>query len=237
MAQKSILSIIQTVASEFNLPQPSIVVSSTDPNVLKLLAFARAVNDDLLAEHDWQELQTRHTFTTVDGTATYAFPTDIKRWISGTFFDTTNRWELVGPLSPRQWEWLLTWNTESGPFERLRIYNNLIHLYPTPDAAYTMVAEYISSFPVFDGSTGEPKADYTQDSDVCRFDHRLVVYGIKLKWLASIGQDTTAALSDYKRSLEFAKGSDMPAPRISLVPNGRFPFISNANLPDGNWVL
>jgi len=238
LAQKPLISIIRTVSSEFNLPQPPKVIGSTDPNVLKLLAFAQAVNDDLLAEYDWQVLQTRHTFTTVNGTSEYAFPTDIKRWINGTFFDTTNRWELRGPMTPRQWEWLLAWNTSSGPFERMRVYGDKIHLYPTPTAAYTMVGEYISNYPVLNGATHVPQADYTADDDVCRFDHRVVVYGIKLKWLASIAQDTTAALADYSRALEFAKGSDAPAARISLLPgNGRFPLISNANLPEGNWVL
>lgn len=237
MSQKTILQIISTVASEFNLPQPSVVVGSTDPNVLKLLAFARAVNDDLLAEFDWQELQTRYTFNTVNGTPTYAFPSDLERWISGTFFDSTNRWELIGPQTPRQWEWLATWNTQTGPFERFRIFGGEIAMHPTPTAAYTMLCEYISNYTVLDGSTGAPKADYTQDSDICRFDHRMVVYGIKLKWLASIGQDTSAALVDYRRAVEFAKGSDSPAPRLSLVPNGCFPYITNANLPVGNWVL
>jgi hypothetical protein len=234
--QKTISQLVTAVCNEFNLPSPSIVVSSQDPNVQKLLAFALAVNDDLLAEYDWQALQTRYTFSTVPAQAAYPFPADIARWINGTFFDTTNRWELRGPKTPRQWEWLLTWNSATGPFESFRVWNNQIEMYPVPTSALNIVCDYISNYAVLDGSTGLPKAEYTQDSDICRFDARVVINGIKLKWLTSIGADTTSALAEYKRHLEFAKGQDAPSDRISLVPYGRFPFISNANLPEGKWA-
>jgi hypothetical protein len=237
MAQKTLSQIITQVSAEMNLPAPTVVISSQVEEVQKLLAFARAVNDDLLNEHDWQCLQTRYSITTVDGQSEYDFPTDIKRWINGTFYDSTNRWEMFGPQTPRRWEWLISTNMAIGPFERFRIFDDKLQLYPTPGAtAYTFNYEYVSNYPVIDGTTGDPKEDYTQDSDLCRFDHRLVVYAIKLKWLNSIGEDTTSALADYRRTLQFCKGQDTPAPQISLL--GRespYRLLSNANIPDGSW--
>ena len=235
--QKSIADLITSVTKVYNLPTPATVITSQDANVQQLLAFAREVNADLLAEFGWETLQTEYSFTTVDGQDEYEFPADIDRWINGTFFDQTNRWEMLGPLSPRNWEWLKVWNVAGTPFQRFRVFGGKIHLYPTPGPTpITFVCEYISNSAVLDGSTGLPKADYTQDSDVCRFDSRVVVYGIKLKWAIAKGLDTTAALTDYRRALEQAKGSDAPAPRLSLLRGcGNGWMISNANIPDGNW--
>ena len=237
MATKSLLKIVQTVASELNLPQPTVVVSSQDQNVLKLLAMVRAVCDDLLLEYDWELLQTRYVLTTVSGQGSYPFPTDIERFINGTFFDTTNRWPLRGPLTPTAYEMLLTTNLQTSPFERYRVWNGEVTFYPTPGAKpLTLVYEYITNNVIVDGSTGAAKPDFTQDSDYPVFDYRLLVYGAKLKWLAAEGFDTTAAVVDFNRTLERVKSTDAPAPRLSLAGTPTFPMLSTANIPDGNWV-
>ena len=235
--QKTILQIIQQVATELNLPQPTAVVSSQDQNVLKLLGIARAVCDDLLAEHDWQCLQMLHTFSTSDGVQSYAFPVDIARFIEFTIFDSTSRWPVQGSLTPGQWEWLKTGFVSSPPYSRYRIWQDEIFLDPTPGpTAHTLSLEYISNYFVRDGSTGAGKPDFTQDDDICVFDHRVMVYGVKLKFLASISQDTTAALVDYARALMFAKGHDIPAQRLSLVTGSDTRLLSTENYTDGSWT-
>jgi len=236
MAQKSVIAIVQQTSAELNQAQPQAVLSSTDGNVLKILSFVRAINDDLLVEQDWNFLQQRYTFTTTDGVDNYAFPTDYSRGISGTFFDTTNRWTMKGPMSPTQWEMIKTLQVSVAPFTRFRIYNGRIYLDPVPGPTpFTFVFDYISNNYVLDGGmSGLTKPDFTQDSDVSLFDHRLVIYGAKLKWKADLGLDTTDALVEYQRTLMFAKGNDMPAPRLTMVPQERN-YLSTANFPDGNF--
>lgn len=101
----------------------------------------------------------------------------------------------------------------------------------------TLSLEYISSYFVRDASSGLSKADFTNDADVCLFDHRLMVYGIKLKFLTSISEDTTGAMVDYARALEFAKGHDSPRQKISLLGSARNPLVSTANYVDSNWTM
>lgn len=236
MAQKTILKIIQTVASELNLPVPNVAVSANDQNISKLIALVRATCDVLLSEYDWQFLQTRYTFSTTQGQTDYPLPSDIDRFLSNTSYDTASRRMLVGSLTPQQWEYLQATNSGTNPTQMYRVWNNVIAFNPAPGAAAINVAmEYISKNYVIDGGTGNAKDDFTQDSDICRFDSRVVVFGTKYRWLASINQDTTAALVDYRRAYEMAKGSDTPSQRLNLLGGRRLHLLSGANIPEGTW--
>jgi hypothetical protein len=235
MAQKTLFQIITQAAAELNLPQPVNVIASQDQNVQKLLYLCRAVADDLLAEHDWQVLQTRYSFTTTAGVDTYAFPTDYERWISGAFFDVNNRWPMQGPKTAIEWEWLKASGSVSPPFTQYRIFGDKIVVAPVPGTStYTFNAEYVSNAYCRSGA-GVRKSDFTADDDTCLFDHRVMVYGVKLKMRESIAQDTTSALSDYKRALEQAKGSDAPARNLNLLNSSEFRQIGIDNVPDGSW--
>lgn len=237
MGQKTLLAIAQQLAPELNLPTPTGVLASTDQSTLKVLAFVRAVCEDLLNEADWEFLQTQYQFTTTTGVGQYALPTDVTRTTSLTFYDMTNRWVLRGPRSAADWGWLQTRQLVLSPFNQFRIFGGYINILPVPTSTTpTFQFEYISSKFVRDGSNSTLKTDFTQDSDVCLFDHRLVIYGVKLKWYSALGQDTGDVLSDYRRALEFAKGYDTPASKISLIGAATFPMISTANVPDGSWA-
>lgn len=233
MAQKTLLEIAKTICSELGFPAPTTVVSSTDTNILKLLAMIQSTCDDLIREFDWQVLNTRYTFTTTAGTESYPFPSDEERFISSTFYDKTNRWPMMGPLTGTEWEQVKVSNLAASPFIKYRIMNDLVYLYPVPGATpYTFVYEYMSNA-CYTSSAGVVQSTLQQDSDKIRFDHRCVVYGAKLKWLASVNMDTTAALVDYARALEYAKSTDTPARRLNIGGyHGCVPLLSTANIPD-----
>jgi hypothetical protein len=233
--QKTLLQIVNQVTAELNLPQPQAVVSSQDPNVQKVFALLQAVCDDLIMEYDWNFLQKRFTFSTVNDQESYPFPVDYLRSIDGTFFDETNEWPLKGSLTPTQWEIVQTFTISVSPFERFRLFGGQMHLYPIPTTTiYTFVFDYMSNSYVVDGNTGLNKQVFTQDSDSPIFDARLMIYGVKLKYLAGIGQPVDFAIKDYSRALALAKGYDVPGQRLSLV-SGQQRLISSQNFPDGNW--
>lgn len=236
MAQKTLISIIQMVTSELGFPSPTTVVSSTDTNVQKLLSLVRATCDDLLREYDWQVLQTRYSFTTTSGVEAYPFPSDEERFISGTFFDQNNRWPMAGPLTAIEWEQIKVSNLSASPFARYRVFGGMVHLAPTPGTTpYTFVYEYISNS-FYTSNAGVPQSDLLQDSDIIRFDHRCVIYGVKLKWMASVGMDTTVSLVDYARALEYAKGADSPTRRLNIAGGGSgVQLLSTANIPDTGY--
>jgi hypothetical protein len=233
MAQKTLLDIARAITTELGFPTPTTVVSSTDTNVLKLYGLIRATCDDLLREHPWQQLQTQYTFNTTSGVDNYPFPSDEERFISCTFFDQNNRWPMQGPLTAIEWEQVKVSNLSTSPYERYRIMGNKFYLYPAPGATpHTFLYEYISNS-YCTSSAGVPQTDIQQDSDIIRFDHRCVIYGAKLKWLASVNMDTTAALVDFARALEYAKSTNTPGRTLSLAGGGvGVPLLSTANISD-----
>jgi hypothetical protein len=232
--QKSILQIVQQAAQELNLVPPTVVITATDPNIIKLLSLARALGDDLLKEHDWQMLSTRYSFNTVNGQEAYSLPTDMESFIEGTFFDGVNRWPLAGSKSPQDWEWLKVRNVTS-PFTRFRVYNNQMFINPIPGTTtLTFNFEYISNNWI-KSVGGVAQNDFIQDSDISLFDHRLMVYGLKWKWRSSNGQNTSDELADFTRVLDIMKGRDTPAEVLNLRGRSGYPYLSNDNYPDGNW--
>ena len=235
MTQKSLIQIVQAITAEMTAAQPSTVLSNTDGNIQKILALVRAACDDLTYEADWNFLQTRYTFSTVSGQENYPWPADYVRSINGTFFDATNRWPLK-IVTPTQWEIINIWNVTASPFERLRVFQGQMWFFPIPAAAYNFVFDYISRYCVENATTQALQPDFLSDADVCLFDYRLVVYLVKYKYLASIGEDSSTALAEYKRTLEFAKGSDLPAQRLSLIQlNPR--MLGTENVPDASWMV
>lgn len=231
--QKTLLQIVQQVCGELTLPTPQAVVSNLDTNVQQLASFVRATCDDLIQEHDWQFLTKRYSFPTVANQQAYSWPTDLKRWVSTSFYDVNNRWQMSGPLTATEWEQLLVSNLSTSPFQRYRVMGGSLQLYPVPTSnAFTFVYEYVSNSYVLTNG-GVQVQDFTQDSDVCMFDHRLVIYGVKLKFLAAKGLDTTAALVDYQRALSAETGAETPGRRLTLDGAGQgVALLSSLNVPD-----
>jgi hypothetical protein len=234
MSTKTLLQIIQTTVAEMSkMSVPTVVLTSGDPNILKLTALLNAVLDDLTSEYNWQFLQQRNSFFLVPNQESYDLPPDFVRFINGTIFDATNRWP-IRVVTPIQWEIINIWNVTASPFERLRMFQNQLFFFPIPNSNFNIVFDYISSFCIQNANTGDGQSSFMDDSDLVLFDSRLVINGLKLKYLGSVGEDTTVALSEYTRRLELAKGQDSPAPTLSMLPQTP-KMVDRSNIPDGNY--
>ena len=60
----TLVSNIQDVCLELGLPSPNVVATSSDPQILQLMALMNRVGDTLATERDWQVLASEHRFTT-----------------------------------------------------------------------------------------------------------------------------------------------------------------------------
>lgn len=295
----AMLSLIQQVCNELGISSPNAVASSTDQNVIQLLALMNRVGNNLVHEFEWNKLSTEYRFTTqystLTGTTTsgsavvtgisdttgldttysvtgtgiepdtyiasvdsstqvtltqaanasgapsldfsktkYSMPSDYDRLISRTDWDKTNRWEILGPETPQQWQYLKSGIISTGPRARFRILGGYFQVWPPLVAAGYYGFEYISSNWAL-SNAGVGKSSFTADTDTSLFPDHLLVLGTKLKYFEIKGFDTFYLGNDYQNQLALAKSADKSATTLSMAPKLSEILIGIENIPDSGY--
>jgi hypothetical protein len=161
----------------------------------------------------------------------YAFPVDYQRIIDRTQWDKSKHWEMLGPESPQQWQWLKSGYIATGPRIRWRILGNTFQIWPGVSTSEYLGFEYISKYWVNDVS-GTPKGSFTSDTDTCQFDDRLMVAGMKLKYWGIKGFETQILQDEFDSILSSVKGEEQGAPMLSFAPRLSSYLLGPENIPD-----
>ena len=171
------------------------------------------------------------------GQTKYTLPSDFDRQIDRTHYDKSMRWEMLGPETAQQWQWLKSSYISTGPRIRYRILGNTFQIWPLPSTNDYLGFEYTSTYWVTGTgvTTGPDKASFTVDTDTCIFPDRLMILGLKLKYFEIKGFDTTAFYRDYTRELEIVKANDSGSPTLSFAPRMSSVLIGWENIPDSNY--
>jgi hypothetical protein len=236
-APSAVLSIVQRACDEMNLARPTGVVTANDPQVRQLLALlhqeGRYLMKGGLKKHNWSFLRTLYTFPTVDGTATYAVPSDFDRMIDDTFWDQTNDRKVAGPDTPQVDRWRQ--QSISGPvgiYKNFRVLGSNVQLFPTPDAVATMGYEYISNKWVRSAASAA-QTEFLADTDTSLFDPYLMILGLKWRFLAGKGLGAMAAKIEYDDYYESCVAGDSAGETLRLDGSGMgTQFLSLDNVPD-----
>ena len=166
----------------------------------------------------------------------YAMPSDYDRLIDRTDWDKSQHWEMLGPETAQQWQWLKSGYISTGPRVRYRLLGQLFQIWPALAAAHTLGFEYLSNqWVVLTGATQPTKASFTVDTDTCIFPDRLMVLGLKLKYFEIKGFETTALYRDYMMQLDLAKAHDAGSPTLSFAPKETSILVGYENIPDANY--
>lgn len=295
----TLLELVQGVCMELGISSPAAVVTSTDPQILQILAIANRFGHDLSRVHPWQRLDKEYILTTASTTTTgttalnsaiitgipsttglttnygisgdniapfaqivsvdsstqvtmnllatgagtastlvfgqvqYPLPSDWLKQIPQTEWDRSNRWPLLGPQSPQDWQSFKSGIVYAGPRMRFRIQGQTLSINPPPAANLNLAFEYISSSWVTNGATYKTK--FSSDTDTTIFDDSLMISGVKFKWLQAKGFDYSYAQKDYLDYLSNCMGQDSSAPVLSLAPKSGSVLLTNRNIPDGGW--
>lgn len=169
---------------------------------------------------------------------TYPVPADFNTFINRTQWDRTNHWELRGPMSPQEAQWVMSGIVTTGPRRRFRQVGrgtDVFRIWPPPsanDSPATLSYEYLSSYWAQDAA-GTPQAGFVLDTDTCVFDDRVMIAGIKYNFFAVKGFEASRFERDYNVLIQTAMGRDGGATTLDMSRR-RFPiFISPASVPDG----
>ena len=164
----------------------------------------------------------------------YNLPTDYNSTVNRTHWDKSKRWEMLGPESAQQWEWLLSGYISTGPRIRWRLLGPYFQIWPGMNAGELLGFEYRSNAWAYN-ALGVPKNSFTSDTDTCVYPDRVMVLGTKLKYFEAKGFDTTALYRDYLAELETAIGQDVAAANLSFAPRPGTELIGYDNIPDSGY--
>lgn len=167
----------------------------------------------------------------------YTFPSDYDRLVDRTQWDKTQHWEMIGPESGQQWQWLKSGFIATGPRVRFRSLGGFFQIWPPLGDDDYMGFEYVSNQWVLAAAdTITPtKASFTVDTDTCVFPDRLMVLGMKKKYFEIKGMDTTAFYRDYMSELSKAKAMEDASKTLSMAPRPSTALIGWDNIPDANY--
>jgi hypothetical protein len=166
----------------------------------------------------------------------YSLPSDYDRLIDRTDWDKSQHWEMLGPETQQQSQWLKSGYISTGPRVRYWLQGNAFQIWPALGAAHSLGFVYVSNLWVTaTGGTAPTKTSFTVDSDTCIFPDRLMVLGTKLKYFEIKGFDTTALYRDYTMQLDLAKAHDAGSPTLSFAPKETSILVGYENIPDANY--
>jgi hypothetical protein len=166
----------------------------------------------------------------------YVLPSDYDRLIDKTEWDKSKHWEMMGPETGQQWQWLKSGFISTGPRLRYRVLGGFLQVWPPAGIADTVGFEYVSKNWVLAASDAvtPSKASLTLDTDSCIFADRLMVIALKHKYFQVKGFGDIY-LNEYNRALDIAKANDGASPTLSMAPRMSEVLITQQNVPDSGF--
>ena len=164
----------------------------------------------------------------------YDFPDDYDSIVPRTQWDKSKHWEMLGPESAQQWEWLLSGFISTGPRIRWRLFGSYFQIWPGYSNAEFLGYEYRSKGWAT-ASNGTVKNSFTADTDTCIYPDRLMVLSTKLKYFQAKGFDTTAIYRDYLTEFDTSVAQDTSAANLSFAPRPGSVLIGWDNIPDSGY--
>jgi hypothetical protein len=232
----SLLSMVQSVATEIGLPKPAVVINSSDIQVLQLLALANTEGRSLARIYQWQKLIKLASFTMLtaelQGVMTTVAGSDYDYMIGDTMWDESDQEQVGGPISSRQWQ-LLQASVVSGPVPVFRIFGGSLYLTPAPGVANTLAFAYFSKN-WCESSGGSGQAAWADDTDVGVLDEVLMALGLKWRWLNAKGLDYSEEFREYQIQANMAFGRDGSQRTLNLNGPKEEPA-PGVGVPEGSW--
>lgn len=168
------------------------------------------------------------------GKTQYPLPSDYDRQIDRTHYDKSKRWEMIGPETPQQWQFLKSAYISTGPRIRYRIMANKFQIWPIIGTPEYLGYEYISNAWVT-SSSGASKSLFSVDTDTCMFGDRLMILALKKKYFQVKGFDAGQFSIDYENELDRAKADEAGSATLSMAPRLSQVLIGFDQIPDANY--
>ena len=163
----------------------------------------------------------------------YSMPSDFDRQIDRTHWDKTQHWQMIGPETAQQWEWLTSGYISTGPIVRYRIFGSYFQIWPPQGTQHYLGFEYISK--AWARSTLDVvKNSFSVDTDTCIFPDRLMVLGLKHKYYQAKGLGDVFK-ADYEDQYSIAVANDSGSQTLSMNPRVPEVLLGWNNIPSSGF--
>ena len=208
----------QYMVTGTGIPQDTYILSVDSPTQVTLSQAANATATDT------------YTF----GKTQYNLPNDYDRLVDRTQWDKSKHWEMLGPETAQQWQWIKSGYIATGPRIRWRLLGQFFQIWPISSTSEYLGFEYISNGWAT-SATGVSKSAFTADDDTCIFPTRLMITFTKMKYFEIKGFDATAMTRDFSRLLGIAKAEDAGSQILNFAPKPSQVLVGWANLSDSGY--
>lgn len=239
----SLLLLVQQACSELGLAAPDTVVGNPDQQVMQLLALANREGREMFARGvaigGWQMLRKEYVFNMINGQDTYSMPTDIDHIIPQTLWDRAFRWQLLGPLSPQEWQVLKSGISPTGPRRRFRIMGGSFVIDPVPSDTNQLAYEYYSvNWCQSNPATGSPAGQraWTKDTDTYLLDDDTMVLGVIWRFRRAKGLEYDTEKAEWDACVDRVLARQAGARSLPLnATAGGIHLLNNTNVPDTGY--
>lgn len=231
----SCLQIIQTACKRIGILAPNAAVTSTDQQILQLVAICEEEGQDQANRYPWECLQTEALFTTVAAqaqTTLAAVAPGLSYVVNDTIWNRTLRRPVYGPKSAQDWQQSKAMQI-NGPFNAFRIIADVINFYPSPVAGQICAFEYISQNWIT--TTGSTSSVWTNDADTPKLNDQLIVMGTIWRWKQAKGLDYAEDFAKYERRITDAMTRDGSKPILSLDGGSQYEIVPVIAVPYGSF--
>ena len=234
----SLLTLIQSVATELNINSPSTVIGNTNKQIIQLLRLANNEGKQLASRYRWQAHQSESTFTSVatesQGAMTTVAGTDFGWIANDTVWNRTSNRPMY-PVDDVQWQQMKSSNI-TGPYEYFRIRGGNFIVIPVMTAGQTVAFEWISKN-WCQSSVGTAQSAWASDTDTGKLDEDIMSSGVLWRWKKAKGLDYAEDFQTYERLVADASTRDGAKKRVYMGGGNGAQFLSRRSVNQGSWSV
>jgi hypothetical protein len=164
----------------------------------------------------------------------YSYPAGYDSIVPRTQWDKSKHWEMLGPESAQQWEWLLSGYISTGPRVRWRLFQGYFQIWPGFSNNEFLGFEYRSNAWAMSAG-GTAQTSFLADTDTCIYKDRLMVNMCKYKYFSAKGLPTQDMYRNYLTELETDIAQDTSGANLSFAPRPGSILIGYDNIPDSGY--
>ena len=143
----TLLAAVTSVAQRAGYTVDSVVVGSVDQTTVQLRAMANDLIKKMAYAYEWPQLFKSGAITG-DGTATLALPSDFSTYHFDSFWNSSTKWRIFGPLSQSDYATIQGYGLVAYPYGQMQlrgITDKELYIYPSLPVGEIAVFEYIAA--------------------------------------------------------------------------------------------